>query len=147
MNATHRALIALTGGRVGWTVLRMPVLELTTTGRRSGRPRSLMLTAPVVEGERLVVVASRGGDPAHPAWFLNVKANPRVMVALGGREAVPMVAHIAEGEERDRLWRRITRDHQNYADYQTRTARRIPVVVLAPAAAPAPPYPAAPAAV
>ncbi len=60
----------------------MPVLELTTTGRKSGQPRSVMLTSPVQEGDTIIVVASRGGDDVHPAWFLNLQADPKVEVKL-----------------------------------------------------------------
>jgi|GEM_PF-226567 len=132
MNLAHRLLLRLTRGKLGWTASRMLVLELTTTGRRTGLPRSTLLTAPITEGDHLVVVASRGGDPKHPAWFLNLRDEPRVMVAAGGRPPMPMIAHIAAGTERDRLWPLITRDHPNYARYQARTAREIPVVVLVP---------------
>ena len=85
MNAIHRSLLAITGGRAGWTALDMPVLELTTTGRQTGRSRTVMLTSPVQEGTTLVVVASRGGDDKAPAWFLNLQDNPEVGVALQGR--------------------------------------------------------------
>jgi hypothetical protein len=69
MNTTHRILLKLSCGRAGWTASNMPVLELTTTGRKSGRPHAVMLTSPLQESTALVVVASRGGDDKLPAWL------------------------------------------------------------------------------
>jgi len=131
MNAVHRGLIKLTGGRVGWQVA-MPVLELTTTGRKSGQPRSVLLTSPHQEGDTWVVVASRGGDDTHPAWFLNLRDNPEVEVSLKGGPKQPMRARIADAGERARLWPKITADFKNYAQYQTKTEREIPLVFLEP---------------
>jgi deazaflavin-dependent oxidoreductase (nitroreductase family) len=136
MNAFHRSLLKVTGGRAGWTASNMPVLELTTTGRKSGRPRSVMLTSPVQEGTTLVVVASRGGDDKPPAWFLNLQENPVVEVAVQGKPAQPMRARVANPQERARLWPLVIADHQNYADYQARTTREIALVLLEPAPAP-----------
>lgn len=133
LNAVHRAVLALSRGRIGYEGEGMPVLELTTVGRRSGRPRSVLLTAPVRLGGAIVVVASRGGDDRHPDWLLNLRAQPRVEVALQGGPPRPMLARIAEGAERERLWRRITTTNPRYAGYQRRTSREIPVVVLEPA--------------
>ena len=131
MNAVHRGLIKLTGGRVGWQVA-MPVLELTTVGRKSGQPRSVLLTSPHQEGDAVVVVASRGGDDTHPAWFLNLRDNSDVEVSLKGGPKRPMRARIADSEERARLWPKITADFKNYAQYQTKTEREIPLVFLEP---------------
>ena len=77
MNGFHRALLKVSGGRIGWKASGMPVVELTTIGRKSGQPRSVMLTSPVQEGTTIVVVASRGGDDSNPAWFLNLTRQPR----------------------------------------------------------------------
>ncbi|MDQ1520760.1 MAG: hypothetical protein QOI55_1833 [Actinomycetota bacterium] len=134
MNAVHRGLLKITGGRFGWNVSNMPALELTTTGRKSGQRRSVMLTSPVQEGERIVVVASRGGDDQHPAWFLNLRDQPDVEVAFKGQPAQPMRARIADPGERARLWPLVIADHKNYADYQTKTKREIPLVLLEPPA-------------
>ncbi|WP_103341850.1 nitroreductase/quinone reductase family protein [Amycolatopsis sp. CA-126428] len=131
MNTVHRGLIKLTGGRVGWQVA-MPVLELTTVGRKSGQPRSVLLTSPHQEGDAVVVVASRGGDDTHPAWFLNLRANPDVEVSLKGGPKRPMRARVADADERARLWPKITADFKNYAQYQTKTEREIPLVFLEP---------------
>src|SRR3954469_5451620 len=113
-NTLHRGLVKISGGRLGWNASHMPVLELTTIGRRSGRPHSVMLTSPVQEGTTLVVVASRGGDDHHPAWFLNLRANPDVEVATSGRPKRRMRAHVADADERARLWPLVTADHRNY---------------------------------
>lgn len=132
MNAVHRTLLAVSFGKIGWSAAGMPVLELTTTGRRSGQPRSVMLTSPVQEGSTLVVVASRGGDDVHPAWFLNLRDRPDVEVALGGKPREPMRARVASPEERARLWPIIAEKYKNYAQYQTKTDREIPLVLLDP---------------
>ena len=135
MNRVHRTVLALSGGRLGWSAGSMPVLELTTTGRKSGQKRSVMLTSPIQEGDSIVVVASRGGDDVHPAWFLNLQADPDVDVSFKGAPAEPMTAHVATAEERDRLWPQVTADYKNYADYQKKTDREIPLVLLDPRAA------------
>ncbi len=133
LNTFHKTLVKASGGRLGWTASRMPVLELTTIGRKSGQPRTVMLTSPLQEGETWVVVGSRGGDDQHPAWFLNLEANPAVEVTVAGRPPEKMRARVAEGDERARLWERLTADHANYAGYQRKTSRELPVVVLEPA--------------
>ena len=134
MNAVHRALIAVSFGRLGWRVGDALVLELTTTGRRTGRPRSVMLTSPLQLGDGLVVVASRGGDDNHPAWFLNLVADPQVKVARNGDAPVPMRARVMSDAERAAHWPTVTESFGVYARYQTRTPRVIPLVVLEPEA-------------
>ncbi len=133
MNTVHRSLLKVSGGRLGWNASHMPVLELTTTGRKSGQPHSVMLTSPVQDASAIVVVASRGGDDHHPAWFLNLRDNPDVEVAMGGIPKRRMRARVANPEERARLWPLVTVDHKNYAGYQTKTTREIPLVLLEPA--------------
>jgi deazaflavin-dependent oxidoreductase (nitroreductase family) len=132
MNATHRVMLTLTGNRVGASFGGMPSLELTTTGRKTGQPRKVMLTSPLQEGSTLVVVASRGGDDQHPAWFLNLRDNPAVQVRVVGQPVRPMRARIANSEERDRIWPIIAGRYRNYAGYQKRTNRQIPLVLLEP---------------
>jgi deazaflavin-dependent oxidoreductase (nitroreductase family) len=132
MNTLHRGILALSGGRLGWEADNMPVLELTTTGRKSGEPRSTMLTSPVQDGDSLVVVASRGGDDNHPAWFLNLKADPAVEVALKGAPKKAMRARVVTGEERTALWERVVAANKRYAGYQSKTDREIPLVFLEP---------------
>ena len=133
LNTVHKAVLKASGGRLGGNLLHMPVLELTTIGRKSGQPRTVMLTSPLQEGQTYVVVASRGGDPQHPAWFVNLRDNPDVEVALPGQPKRRFRASIAEGEERARLWARVIAEHDNYAGYQTKTEREIPLVLLTPA--------------
>lgn len=110
----------------------MPVLELTTTGRTSGQPRTVMLTSPVSDGGSMVIVASRGGDDTHPAWFLNLQADPHVVVSTKGSPKQPMIARVATADERARLWPKVTAAAKNYADYQSKTIREIPLVLLDP---------------
>jgi deazaflavin-dependent oxidoreductase (nitroreductase family) len=130
MNALHRGLLKLSGGRLGWRAGGMPVLELTTTGRKSGQPRTVMLTSPVQEGDAIVIVASRGGDDHHPAWFLNLRDRPDVEVAFAGKPKQAMRARVATPEERAALWPRVAAEYKGYASYQTKTDREIPLVML-----------------
>lgn len=117
-----------TDGEVGYLWRGVPTLILTTTGRRSGQPRS----APLIfgqEGDAYVVVASKGGAARHPAWYLNLVDQPKVEVQVKG-ERFEAVARTAGGDERSRLWRLMTGIWPDYDVYQQRTARQIPVVVL-----------------
>jgi deazaflavin-dependent oxidoreductase (nitroreductase family) len=137
MTALHRAVLRLTGGRVGSSLGRMRVIELVTRGRKSGAERRAILTVPVVdatsEGETLVVVASRGGDDLQPAWYLNLVAHPEVGVAsAAGGPARPYRARTATDTERARLWPLAVRAYGGYAAYQRRTRRTIPLVLLEP---------------
>ncbi len=131
MNRIHKGMMSLSGGRLGWTASKMPVLELTTTGRKSGQPRSTMLTAPWQEGDKLAIIASAGGNDRHPAWFLNLQEEPTVTVRLKDGTQT-MQARIATGEERSTIWSQVTEKYGNYASYQRKTEREIPVVVLEP---------------
>jgi deazaflavin-dependent oxidoreductase (nitroreductase family) len=120
----------LTRGRVLGKVGRAPVLLLTTTGRRSGQPR----TAPVVflaEGERLIVIGSNAGNERPPAWALNLQANPDAEVEVRGQRR-SVRARVAEGEERAELWRRSNEQYGGFDDYKTRTSRDIRLFVLEP---------------
>jgi deazaflavin-dependent oxidoreductase (nitroreductase family) len=132
MNIVHRLILSVTRGRRGWTTAGMPVLQLTTVGRKSGVARSVMLTSPVQFGDSLVVVASRGGDDHHPAWYTNLVANPVVEVVRNGNQKVAMRARTATSVERTELWPQITSAYNGYASYQAKTTREIPVVVLDP---------------
>src|SRR3712207_5720211 len=115
MNGFHRAIMLVTGGRLGWSVGGMPVLELTTTGRTSGQPRAVMLTSPLHVADAYVVVASRGGDDQHPNWFLNLQRDPDVTVRVQGQAPQPRRARVATDAEREELWPRITGRYKNYA--------------------------------
>ena len=132
MNRAHRVLLKLSGGRLGWTVSHMPVLQLTTTGRRTGTPRSVMLTSPHLENGLFVIVASKGGEDIHPAWFLNLLENPQVVVTVEGGATSAMIARVVSPEERVKLWPVVTGKHANYASYQARTNREIPLIMLEP---------------
>lgn len=127
----HRVVFDLSKGKVLGKVSGMPVVELTTVGRKSGKQRATMLTSPLVEGDNVVLVASYGGDDRDPAWYSNLVANPDVDVVMSGSHR-EMHARIAEGDERTRMWEALTAKHANYAGYQRRTSRQIPVVVLEP---------------
>ena len=127
----HRAVLRATRGRVLGRVGGMAVVILTTTGRHSGRERHTVLTAPVVDGERVVLAASYGGDDRHPQWFRNLLADPHVGLTIGGRRRA-MRARVASAEEKAELWPRIVDAYRGYAAYQHRTERDIPVVVVEP---------------
>jgi deazaflavin-dependent oxidoreductase (nitroreductase family) len=128
MGRSHRAVYRLTRGRLLGRVAGMPVLLLTTTGRRSGRARTTPLTY-FEFGDDLVVVASNGGEDSAPAWWLNLCDEPRATVTRGTR-AEPVTARPATAEEHARLWPLITATHPGYAAYARRTTRPIPVMVL-----------------
>jgi deazaflavin-dependent oxidoreductase (nitroreductase family) len=129
--AVHRKIFNLSKGRIFATALGMPLIELVSTGRRSGKERPTMLSVPIVEGERLVLVASFGGDERHPAWYLNLQANPQVRITMAGT-TLTMHARTATEQEREKLWAKITATFEGYARYQQRTERQIPVVILEP---------------
>ena len=124
----HRFIYRASGGKLGKSFFGSPILLLTTTGRRTGRPRTWPLTY-LPEGDRLIIIASNGGQPNHPAWYLNLRATPQVSVQLGDRVHT-MVAKTTEGDERARLWSRVVEEYPAYAEYQRKTDRQIPVVVL-----------------
>jgi len=131
MNEFNRNLIAefrANGGKVGGMFANSPLVILTTTGAKSGLPREIPLVYST-DGDRLVVIASKGGAPTHPDWYHNLVANPDVRVELPG-ETYQARAVIAEGEERDRLFDRQAAAMPNFAEYQRGTERRIPVMVL-----------------
>lgn len=132
MNSVHHVLLKVSGGKVGWTAGGMEALELHTTGRKSGQRRSSMLTSPITtDAGALVIVASKGGEPEHPAWFLNLQANPEVEVTRRGT-TTPMLATVVGPDERPALWAKVTAAQKRYAGYQRKTEREIPLVVLTP---------------
>jgi deazaflavin-dependent oxidoreductase (nitroreductase family) len=130
LNTFHRVVLKISGGRLGWRAIGMPVLELTTTGRKSGQPHTVILTSPAREGDAIVIVASRGGDDRHPAWFLNLRDHPDVEVAFAGKPKQSMRARVATPEERTAIWPRVTAAYKGYASYQTKIDREIPLVIL-----------------
>jgi deazaflavin-dependent oxidoreductase (nitroreductase family) len=132
LNTMHRVVMRISRGRLGWRAGGMQVLEVTTTGRRSGRPHTLRLTTPLREGSTIVLVASRAGDDRHPDWYHNVCANPDVAVRSRGGPWQAMRARPATSEERDKLWPRVVADSRWYRGYQAKTTRVIPLVLLEP---------------
>lgn len=132
MSAANVWIYRLTGGRVGGRFLRgAPVLLLTSIGCKSGQPR----VAPLLylrDGDDLVIVASKGGMSRHPTWYRNVQANPEVEVEVGS-ERRKMRARTASPAEKAALWPKLVAMYPDYDDYQARTEREIPVVVLSPA--------------
>lgn len=127
----HPLVIRLSGGRVGGKVMGMPMIVLTTTGRKTGQPRDTPLTV-IEDGGHAYIVASKGGDDRHPAWYLNLVDAPEVSVRRDGRTE-PMVARVLDAEEREAIWPVVTRTYKGYASYEKKTDRRIPVVELVPA--------------
>jgi deazaflavin-dependent oxidoreductase (nitroreductase family) len=131
LTGLHRSVFSATNGRLLGRMMGMPVVMLTTTGRKSGQPRTTMLTSPVQENGAYVLVASYGGDPRHPAWFLNLRAHPEVTAVVDGQRR-QMRARVASPEEKQRLWPEVTRRYKGYGGYQERTERDIPLVFLEP---------------
>jgi len=131
MSRLNTWVYRLSGGRLaGRFPGGAPVLLLTTIGRKSGQPK----TAPLLylqDGDDYVVVASKGGMSQHPLWFKNLEANPRVEVEVGSRK-IEATARRATREEKAALWPKLVGMYSSYADYQARTTRDIPVVILTP---------------
>jgi deazaflavin-dependent oxidoreductase (nitroreductase family) len=125
----HRLILALTGGRYPKTVMGMLTVELHTVGRKSGKPFANLLTSPVHDSNRIVVVASKGGHQDHPDWYKNAIATPDVTVTVDGA-TVPMLARSASPEERAELWPRVVKAYKGYAGYQRNTSREIPLLIL-----------------
>jgi deazaflavin-dependent oxidoreductase (nitroreductase family) len=119
------------GGEVGYLWNGVPTLLLTSTGRRSGAERTSALIF-ARDGDDYLIVASKGGMPSHPMWYLNLQANPAAKIQVKADE-LAVVARTASADEKPRLWKIVTDVWPNYDVYQTRTDREIPVVVLTPA--------------
>ncbi|WP_280397625.1 nitroreductase family deazaflavin-dependent oxidoreductase [Nocardia carnea] len=130
VGATHVARYRETGGEVGYEWNGTHILLLTTTGRKSGRPRTSALIYGR-DGADYLVVASAGGSAKHPAWYLNLQANPAAEVQIKA-ERIRVTARTAATAERERLWGLATEYWPNYDVYQSRTSRVIPLVVLSP---------------
>jgi deazaflavin-dependent oxidoreductase (nitroreductase family) len=127
----HRALISVSGGRLFNRMAGMPIVELHTTGRKTGKDRITILLAPIISDERVVLVASKGGDDRNPTWLLNLQANPDVELSVGGKRRT-MRARVASTEEKAELWPQIVAAYKGYGNYQKRTQRDIPVVICEP---------------
>ncbi|HEY3695370.1 nitroreductase family deazaflavin-dependent oxidoreductase [Phenylobacterium sp.] len=124
----HLRLYLETNGEQGYLWNGVPILVLTTKGRKSGEQRQI----PIIfsrDGDNYFIIASKGGAPTHPAWYLNLVADPQVQVQVKG-ERLEAVARTAASPERERLWAIALKDWPSYDVYQSRTTRQIPVVVL-----------------
>ena len=130
IGTVHRTLYRASDGKLGKTFFGSSVLLLTTTGRKTRRPRTWPISY-LREGDRFIVLAANGGQPNHPSWYLNLQANPRASVQLGDETRL-MTARTAHGDERTRLWARAVEEHPAYETYQQKTNREIPVVLLQP---------------
>ncbi len=130
----HCALYRLSGGRFLWTTSNKRgwgALRLTTTGCRSGQPRSVIIGY-IEDGPNLVTLAMNGWDEGHPSWWLNLEAHPNAMVRVARHHSRPVHAPAAAGEQRDRLWRRWVEIDPNLDAYAGRRSTKTPVVVLEP---------------
>lgn len=130
IGADHIAAYRESGGEVGYLWNGVPTLLLTVTGRRSGQPRTSALIFGR-DGEDYLVVASMGGAPMHPQWYLNLQAHPAAEIQVRDQQ-IAVTARTATAEEKPRLWHIMTELWPNYDAYQARTERPIPVVVLSP---------------
>jgi F420H(2)-dependent quinone reductase len=130
MAVTHNAVFRVSGGRVGGHMRGMPVLLLTTTGRKSGKSRVTPLFY-LVDDDAFVIVASNGGSDYVPAWWLNLQGNQDAEIEIGRTRALVKARKASPGE-RARLWPELTSRFPGYAQYETRTSREIPVVILDP---------------
>ncbi|HEX9379290.1 MAG TPA: nitroreductase family deazaflavin-dependent oxidoreductase [Gaiellaceae bacterium] len=130
LGGVHKRVYRVTDGKIGSRIGKLPVLLLTTIGRKSGKPRTQPLAYSRV-GDGYAVIASKGGAAQHPLWYLNLRANPLAEVTVG-RDTQQVRARDAEGEERERLWRALADLYPGYDRYAQKTSRRIPVVVLEP---------------
>ena len=129
-SSVHAGVYRATGGKLFGRMGTSPILLLNTVGRKSGKKRATPLLY-VVDGENFVIIASKGGTPTHPAWYLNLKANPDVTIEVGDRK-VRVRAEEVDGEVKARLWQKMTDMYPTYNDYQTKTKREIPLLVLHP---------------
>jgi F420H(2)-dependent quinone reductase len=127
-SSAHTGLYRATGGKLGGRMGKNPILLLNTVGRKSGKKRVTPLLY-VVDGEDYVIIASQGGAPTHPAWFLNLVANPETTIEVGDLE-VRVKAEEVDAEEKTHLWQKMVEIYPTYDDYQNKTEREIPLLVL-----------------
>ena len=133
MNAVHKTILTVSGGRLGTRVGNMPVVKVTTTGRKSGEPRTVMLTTPIQEDGRYILVASKGGDDRDPDWYRNLVANPEITLEpADGDGPITLNTRTANSKEKAELWPRIVSAYKGYAGYKEKTDRDIPIVICEP---------------
>jgi deazaflavin-dependent oxidoreductase (nitroreductase family) len=132
LTALHRELFRRTGGKIGGQVGKLTMMMLTTTGRKSGQPRTTPLNC-TTDGDRYLAVASYGGDDRDPQWFKNLQANPDATIQVGG-DTIAVRASVATPEEKKTLWPKVVAAYKGYENYQRKTERDIPVVILTPQA-------------
>ena len=129
-SGAHAGVYRATGGKLFGRMGKSPILLLNTVGRKSGRKRTSPLLY-VMDGEDFVIIASKGGAPTHPAWYLNLRADPDATVEVGDRE-VRVRAEEVDSEEKVRLWQKMVEMYPAYDDYQRKTGREIPLLILHP---------------
>lgn len=126
----HTSVYRASGGKVLGRMLGSEVLLLNTVGRKTGQERTTPLLY-LQDGDGYAIVASKGGSPKHPAWYHNLNANPETTIEVGNKK-IPVRAEEVHGEEKRRLWRGLVRMYPSYEDYQKKTDREIPVLLLKP---------------
>ncbi len=129
-SGAHAGVYRATGGKLFGSMGKSPILLLNTVGRKTGRKRTSPLLY-VMDGEDFVIIASKGGAATHPAWYLNLRANPEATVEIGDRE-LQVEAEVADPEDKARLWQKMVEIYPTYDDYQRKTEREIPLLVLRP---------------
>ena len=129
-SGAHAGVYRATGGKLFGRMGKSPILLLNTVGRKSGKKRTSPLLY-VMDGEDFVIIASKGGASAHPAWYLNLMANPEATVEIEDRE-VRVRAEEAVSEDKTRLWQKMVEMYPAYDAYQEKTEREIPLLVLRP---------------
>src|SRR3712207_1078983 len=129
-SGAHTGVYRATGGKLFGRMGKSPILLLNTVGRKSGKKRTAPLLY-VMDGEDFVIIASKGGAPTPPAWYLNLRVNPEARVEVGDREG-RVGAEEADREEKARLWQKMVEMYPAYDDYQKKTEREIPLLILHP---------------
>ncbi len=129
----HSSIYRSSDGRLWGKMFGAPVLLLNTTGRKSGQRRTTPLVY-ATDGDDFILIASNGGAPRHPAWYLNLKANPEATVEIGDREVWVRAEEVAEPEEKAHVWQKMVEIYPGYDNYQRKTDREIPLLVLHPLA-------------
>ena len=123
-------LYNVSGGRIGGKMGKVPVLLLTTTGRKTGKQRTLPLVY-IMDDSDYVITASAGGADKHPSWYFNIRSNPQATIQVKDKH-IQVTAEIAEPEKKSELWARLVEVAPNFAGYEKRTSREIPMVILHP---------------